>query len=182
MHPLCTTHCSTPQPFFPRSLSAPQPRATSLLAISNDPIPVPSHSPKIHAHHFLNCTKNTELTSPHFARTFTLASRHQLNGQSSYHHIVTAMPKSFGSRIASAIRKAPSNPIAPFRRLNLSPRLQNPKTLSRQPLLHNCECPMNFDCGKKIHHPRIYPVIVEDTTCCVSPLTGTISGSNFAIP
>src|SRR5580704_1437293 len=31
-------------------------------------------------------------------------------------------------------------------------------------------------------HPRTKPVIVEDTTCGVSLLTGTISGSNFAIP
>ena len=41
---------------------------------------------------------------------------------------------------------------------------------------------MNFSCGKRIHHPRTKPVIVEDTTCGVSLLTGTISGSNFAIP
>src|ERR1700674_5035545 len=31
-------------------------------------------------------------------------------------------------------------------------------------------------------HPRTKPVIAEDTTCCVYLLTGTISGSNFAIP
>jgi hypothetical protein len=41
---------------------------------------------------------------------------------------------------------------------------------------------MNRSCGKQIHQPRTKPVIVEDTTCCVSLLTGTISGSNFAIP
>jgi hypothetical protein len=41
---------------------------------------------------------------------------------------------------------------------------------------------MNSSCGKRIHHPRTKPVIVEDTTCGVSLLTGTISGSNFAIP
>jgi hypothetical protein len=37
-------------------------------------------------------------------------------------------------------------------------------------------------CGKQIHHSRTKPVIAADTTCCVSLLTGTISGSNFAIP
>ena len=58
----------------------------------------------------------------------------------------------------------------------------NPKPTLLQPLLHNCECPMNRSCGKQIHQPRTKPVIVEDTTCCVSLLTGTISGSNFAIP
>jgi len=41
---------------------------------------------------------------------------------------------------------------------------------------------MNSPCGKQILYPRIKPVIVEDTTCGVSLLTGTISGSNFAIP
>jgi hypothetical protein len=51
-----------------------------------------------------------------------------------------------------------------------------------QPLLHNCEWPVNPTCGKNIHHPRTKAVIAEDTTCCVSLLTGTISGSNFAIP
>ena len=41
---------------------------------------------------------------------------------------------------------------------------------------------MNSLCGKPIPHPRTKPVIVEDTTCGVSLLTGTISGSNFAFP
>jgi hypothetical protein len=41
---------------------------------------------------------------------------------------------------------------------------------------------MNLSCGKRIRHPRTKPVIVEDTTYSVSLLTGTISGSNFAIP
>jgi hypothetical protein len=41
---------------------------------------------------------------------------------------------------------------------------------------------MNSLCGKRIPHPRTKPVIVEDTTCGVSLLTGTISGSNFAFP
>jgi hypothetical protein len=45
-----------------------------------------------------------------------------------------------------------------------------------------CEQTMNSTCGKRVPHPRIKPVIVEDTTCCVSLLTGTIGGSNFAIP
>jgi hypothetical protein len=44
------------------------------------------------------------------------------------------------------------------------------------------ECHMNLSCGKRIRQPRIKPVIVEDTTYGVSLLTGTISGSNFAIP
>src|ERR1022692_289555 len=51
-----------------------------------------------------------------------------------------------------------------------------------QPLRHNCECTMNSLCGKPIPHPRTKPVIAEDTTYGVSLLTGTISGSNFAIP
>jgi hypothetical protein len=50
------------------------------------------------------------------------------------------------------------------------------------PSFANCEQTMNHPCGKNIHQPRIKPVIVEDTTCSVSLLTGTISGSNFAIP
>ena len=37
-------------------------------------------------------------------------------------------------------------------------------------------------CGKLGFHPRISPVIVTDTTCSVSLLTGTIGGSNFAFP
>src|SRR5580698_6106446 len=41
---------------------------------------------------------------------------------------------------------------------------------------------MNSRCGKRIPHPRTKPVIAEDTTCGVSLLTGTISGSNFAFP
>lgn len=36
-------------------------------------------------------------------------------------------------------------------------------------------------CGKLGPQPRISPVIVTDTTCSVSLLTGTIGGSNFAI-
>ena len=57
--------------------------------------------------------------------------------------------------------------------------LQN---LMLSPILKFCEPTMNFPCGKTIPQPRIKPVIVGDTTCSVSPLTGTISGSNFAIP
>jgi hypothetical protein len=49
-------------------------------------------------------------------------------------------------------------------------------------LVKFCERPVNFPCGKIIPDPRTNPVIVGDTTCSVSPLTGTISGSNFAIP
>jgi|HubBroStandDraft_5_1064220.scaffolds.fasta_scaffold01715_4 hypothetical protein len=41
---------------------------------------------------------------------------------------------------------------------------------------------MNSRCGKRIPRPRTKPVIAEDTTCGVSLLTGTISGSNFAFP
>jgi hypothetical protein len=37
-------------------------------------------------------------------------------------------------------------------------------------------------CGKVGSPPRIKPVIARDTTCSVSLLTGTICGSNFAIP
>jgi hypothetical protein len=44
------------------------------------------------------------------------------------------------------------------------------------------ERPMNSGCGKPTRHPRIKPVIAGDTTYGVSLLTGTISGSNFAIP
>jgi hypothetical protein len=46
----------------------------------------------------------------------------------------------------------------------------------------NCEHTVNSSCGNLIPHPRIKPVIAGDTTCSVSLLTGTISGSNFAIP
>ena len=45
-----------------------------------------------------------------------------------------------------------------------------------------CEHTMNSPCGNRIHNPGIKPVIVEDTTCGVSLLTGTICGSNFAFP
>jgi hypothetical protein len=45
-----------------------------------------------------------------------------------------------------------------------------------------CEPTMNFTCGKPNRHPRTKPVIAGDTTYGVSLLTGTISGSNFAIP
>jgi hypothetical protein len=45
-----------------------------------------------------------------------------------------------------------------------------------------CEPTMNFTCGKPTPSPRIKPVIAGDTTYGVSLLTGTISGSNFAIP
>jgi hypothetical protein len=48
--------------------------------------------------------------------------------------------------------------------------------------LRLCEHSMNSPCGKLIRHPRIKPVIAGDTTCGVYLLTGTISGSNFAIP
>jgi hypothetical protein len=48
--------------------------------------------------------------------------------------------------------------------------------------LRFCEHTMNFACGKLIRHPRIKPAIAGDTTYSVYLLTGTISGSNFAIP
>jgi len=48
--------------------------------------------------------------------------------------------------------------------------------------LEVCEYTMNLTCGKPIPRPRIKPAIAGDTTCGVSLLTGTISGSNFAIP
>jgi hypothetical protein len=47
--------------------------------------------------------------------------------------------------------------------------------------LRICERTMNFPCGKLIRHPRIKPAIAGDTTYSVYLLTGTISGSNFAI-
>jgi hypothetical protein len=40
----------------------------------------------------------------------------------------------------------------------------------------------HFQCGKSGLNPRTKPVIARDTTCSVSLLTGTIGGSNFAIP
>jgi len=46
----------------------------------------------------------------------------------------------------------------------------------------NYERTMNPCCGKPVHDRGIKPVIVEDTTYGVSLLTGTISGSSFAIP
>jgi hypothetical protein len=54
------------------------------------------------------------------------------------------------------------------------------RTLHRS--CHFCEHPVNFPCGKQVQHPRIKPVIVEDTTYGVSLLTGTIRGSKFAFP
>jgi hypothetical protein len=72
-------------------------------------------------------------------------------------------------------------PCVPPCPLCLKP-LTLPLTLTLNPPTHNCERPMNSSCGKNIRHPRTKPVIVEDTTCCVSLLTGTISGSNFAFP
>ena len=46
----------------------------------------------------------------------------------------------------------------------------------------DCEPTMNPDLWKFQPSPRIKPVIAGDTTYGVSLLTGTISGSNFAIP
>jgi len=37
-------------------------------------------------------------------------------------------------------------------------------------------------CGNPVPPPRIKPVIARDTTYCVSLLTDTIYGSNFAFP
>ena len=64
---------------------------------------------------------------------------------------------------------------------NKIPRFQA-SSKARIFLVPICECAMNSPCGKIIPSPRITPVIVGDTTCCVSLLTGTISGSNFAFP
>jgi len=50
------------------------------------------------------------------------------------------------------------------------------------PRISFCERTMNSTCGKTTLHPRTKPVIAGDTTYGVSLLTGTISGSNFAIP
>jgi hypothetical protein len=52
------------------------------------------------------------------------------------------------------------------------------RRLAPAPLLTHHE----FNLWKKNPLPRTKPVIAEDTTCCVSLLTGTISGSKFAIP
>ncbi len=89
------------------------------------------------------------------------------------------------ARFASGQRKTPNT-------IHLSgrARLQSCRKHSRRSaalaaevnLTSFCERPMNPTCGKPIHHPRIKPVIAGDTTCSVSLLTGTISGSNFAIP
>jgi hypothetical protein len=56
------------------------------------------------------------------------------------------------------------------------------RTSIARPAFSFYECHMNSSCGKRTRQPRIKPVIVEDTTYSVSLLTGTISGSNFAIP
>jgi len=107
-------------------------------------------------------------------------------------------PPGSRARISEAgISAAPKNTVAP---LNPSPRPHTqaspcvppcplwlkPLTLTLKstltPPAHICERTMKHSCGKNIRHPRTKPVIVEDTTCCVSLLTGTISGSNFAIP
>lgn len=64
----------------------------------------------------------------------------------------------------------------------LGKALQPLSSLAISPLPHFYERPVNFNCGKRIHHPRIKPVIAGDTTYGISLLTDTISGSNFAIP
>jgi hypothetical protein len=107
-------------------------------------------------------------------------------------------PSGYSGRLETRISPAPKS--APVDTLNPAPRprtqalpcvppcplclkpLTLSLTLTFKPLPHNCERPVNPSCGKKIHHPRTKPVIVEDTTHGVSLLTGTISGSNFAIP
>jgi hypothetical protein len=48
--------------------------------------------------------------------------------------------------------------------------------------IHFYEPQMNSACGKSGLDRRTKPVIAADTTCSVSLLTATISGSNFAIP
>ena len=67
-------------------------------------------------------------------------------------------------------------------RAALQRRVTHTKTIGALAPAPICEQNMNPTCGKTDHRPRIKPVIAGDTTCSVSPLTATISGSNFAIP
>jgi len=50
------------------------------------------------------------------------------------------------------------------------------------PALSKIPSPVFSTMWKTRTQPRIKPVIARDTTYCVSPLTGTTGGSNFAIP
>jgi hypothetical protein len=83
-------------------------------------------------------------------------------------------------RNISALAAAVSSPNT-FRKPSVRTlQIISSDALSTAPCL--CEPTMNSTCGKSALHPRIKPVIAGDTTCSVSPLTDTISGSNFAFP
>jgi hypothetical protein len=147
---------------------------------------VPS-SPKLASIFFLNCTKNTELTPLPSIHTVTLTSQFwQMKATHSSRDLKNPAVKS--RRFPTEVSPTPCPSVSPvfkvFFRYPKSLHYAPPTPLAapKTALLHNCERPMNSSCGNQIHHPRTNPVIVEDTTCCVSLLTGTISGSKFAIP
>jgi hypothetical protein len=71
-------------------------------------------------------------------------------------------------------------PPAPWKSGASAPRNPSQPTQGFSP--RNCEYTMNWPCGKQIRPLRTTPVIIGDTTGCVSLLTGTIRGINFAIP
>lgn len=85
---------------------------------------------------------------------------------------------------ATLLRRLSSSKInqgfSPVRSPSISDR--QPKNTLIQPSVNFCERQMNSTCGKSVTHRRTKPVIAADTTCSVYLLTGTISGSNFAIP
>jgi hypothetical protein len=155
---------------------------------------------------FLNCTKNTELTARPFTRTFGLALN-KIKFDPSRHNS-PAQPQSVSDKLIP-IKLDPSNTPRPpvilseefALRSKANPQSKdpfhqypanelrrafssiNPTRRSRDLAPTDfCEHTMNSPCGNRIHNPGIKPVIVEDTTCGVSLLTGTICGSNFAFP
>jgi hypothetical protein len=105
---------------------------------------------------------------------------------------VPKTPEIIFSKSAFAFRKANENCLhrtsMRHKRLHNRGRAALQRRVTRTQIIgalapvHFCEHTMNSRLWKKIHHSRTKPVIAGDTTYGVSLLTGTISGSNFAIP
>jgi hypothetical protein len=79
VRPLWTFRLSSISDFSSSELFEPQPRNTSGLGQSRN-----NFLSRVHPSHsvtliFLNCTKNTELTTRHFARTFCFALNTKIN-------------------------------------------------------------------------------------------------------
>jgi len=80
------------------------------------------------------------------------------------------------------LKPHPKTPAPPWKSGASAPRPASQNYRGFSPRIPFCERTMNSTCGKTTPHPRTKPVIAGDTTYGVSLLTGTISGSNFAIP